>query len=682
MDYKGKIKTKNLFAWLLVCILCISMSIVIAPQSVMAESVSADKFVQTEFSNDSWEIINKDQTDVSQLKEATSELSGFEFTSDGRFGGQIVSKDKHTGALTIEMDFSGEMDGSVAYTYMYIGRNSKDAVSQDNWDDAGIVLGFHLRGVGLYDNGYTGDILESWRCRFDAGVGNWYPVYNTSAYRTGSFSYKIVITESTLTIYGEWNKTSDAAGSVVIDNAGYALSDGYVAISNRYSRYTNSSFKVNDKYTSIADWDKHGEVNLVEGNSISSSVSLKDVDNVSGSTTPEIDNPMLVSKFSVSTANVAENAEVFSLDLAVQTIRPRSESVRFLIGLSENNDSPSLEFYVGSEGVSGGGTCVYFFDSVYTGYVDGLPISQFTISIKGYQNGDVVVSYECPNVINNACSGHSKTFSSIDVNGKIGIQTITSNDAPQSQGITITKLSSAESLFAGYYNKATITLTDGANPKTETIYSSTYTLPTTFTEGKTLIGWLDDENNLQKPGKVYTELSDMTFTAVEVDLGFALEDGASIRIDEVGDTSGIRFTAVYNTEAMAEISDYVLEKGMLLVHTSAFDVNDSDAEKASKFIYKDTLAHAFTSAGMIDGENTKLSLAIYEIDSSNFATAISARAYIKINYADGADYIYTDFTVAKNSRSINEVATSLLGTEFYNSLTPEQQDIIDIYAGV
>lgn len=682
MDYKVKI-TRKLFTWLLLFVLCLAIPMTIAPKGAMAEPAPSDKLVQTEFSNESWEIVNKDQTDVSEIKEASTELTGLQFTSQERFGGQIVSKNQVTGDITIEMDFSGTMDGSVAYTYMYIGRKSKDAVSQDNWADAGIVLGFHIRGVALYDDAYTEDMGEHWRCRFDAGVGNWRPIYSAGAYRTDSFSYKIVITESELIIYGEWNKTSDPAGRVAIDNAGYALSNGYVAISNRYSTYTTSSFKVNNSYTSIADWDKYGDVTFAEGNSVPSSVSLKDVDNVKSSTTPETDNPMLVSKFVVSTQNVEENAEVFSLNLDVQTIRPRSESVRFLIGLSENNDNPSLDFYVGSVGVSDGGACCYFFDGAYTTYnADDLPVSRFIISIKGYQNGDVVVSYECPKVISNDCVGHSKTFSGVDVNGKIGIQTITSNDAPQSQGITITKLSSAESLFSGYIVKEkTVTLTNGVDTQTETTSSDKYILPKTFTQGKTLIGWLDSEDNLQKPGKEITLSGDAMFTAVEVDLGFALIDGASVRIDTVGNTSGIRFTAIYNTSAMAEISEYVLEKGMLLVRTSAFEVGTTDAQKSELFIYKGTLAHAFENVGVVDGELTKHAYAIYNIKSADYATAISARAYIKINYADGVDYIYTTYTEEHNSRSIKTVATNLKGTEFYNGLTVEQQGIIDLYAG-
>ena len=192
---------------------------------------------------------------------------------------------------------------------------------------------------------------------------------------------------------------------------------------------------------------------------------------------------------------------------------------------------------------------------------------------------------------------------------------------------------------------------------------------------------LDEENNLQKPGKVCALTSDATFTAVEVYLGFALVDGASIRIDQVGDTSGIRFTAVYNTSAMKEIESYVSEIGMLLVKTSAFDSDTSDAQKAAAFIYKDSLAHEFNYAGVEDGELTKRTCAIYQIPESDFGTAISARAYIKINYADGEGYIYTDFTEANNSRSIKEAAKNLQGTDFYNGLDADQKLIIDSYAG-
>lgn len=681
-----KINARNLLTLLLSCILCVAMAIAIVPQGAIAQTVATEKLVQTEFTNESWEIVNKDQTDVSEIKEESPTLSGLEFTSDGRFGGQIVSKDKYTGALTIEMDFSGTMDPNVAYTYMYIGRNSTSAISQENWsNDGGIVLGFHIKGVALYDETCTEQEMgEHWRCRFDSGVGFWRPIYSAGGYRDGNFSYKIVINASGVEVYSEYNtqyNDPNPLGRVTLANSDFSLTNGYIAISNRYSKYTLNSFKVNGNYTSVNDWDKHDGVTFSEGSNIPSQVVLKDVDNVKSSTSPITENPLLVSKFTVSTDGVEAGAEVFSLDLDVQTIRPRNDYFRFLIGLSENNDNPTKEINFTSLGVSDGGTCCYMFDSYHGGaYLDGLAINYVTISIKGYQNGNVVVTYKCPDP---ACPSHTATFTEVDVNGKIGIQTITGNDAPKSQGITIKKLASSESLFSGNVAKQSlITLTDGTNVKTEKVNSTNYTLPTTFTVGKTLIGWVDNEGKLQKPGKLYAEISDMTFTAVEVDLEFALEEGASIRIDTVGDTSGIRFTAMYNTKAMEEISEYVLEKGMLLVKTSAFAEDSTDAQKATLFIYKDTLAHAFAGEGVIKGDLTRHAYAIYDIGENDFETEISARAYIKINYADGEGFIYTDFSIANNSRSIKTVAEAMQGSDFYNNeLDTEQQAVVDKYAG-
>ncbi len=679
-----KINVRKLLTLLLSCILCVAMAIAIVPQGAMAQTATDGKLAVQEFSNSDWEIVNKDQTDVSEINEAELALTGLEFTNNGRFGGQIVSKDEHTGALTIEMDFSGTMDTTVAYTYMYVGRNSTDAISQDNWSSDGIVLGFHVKGVALYDENYTEDEGDHKVCRFESEKGAWRSVYTAGGWRSEIFSYKIVINESGVEVYSEWNtqnNDSNPVGRVALDNSDFSLTNGYIAISNRYSTYTMNNFKVNGNYTKISDWDKHGDVTM-ESVVIPGSVTLKDVDNVKSSTSPITENPLLVSKFAVSTDGVEADAEVFSLDLDVQTIRPRNDYFRFLIGLSENNDNPTKEINFTSNGVSDGGTCVYIFDNSSGAYVDGLSINKVTISIKGYQNGEVVVTYKCPYP---ACPIHTATFTDVDLNGKIGIQTITDSDAPQSQGITVSRKSDAENLFTGNVanQPVIITLTNGETVSTQTVYADSYALPSMFTAGETLIGWLDSDGALQKPGKVYNELSDMTFTAVEVDLGFALEKGASIRIDTAGETSGIRFTAIYNTDAMAEISDYVLEKGMLLVKTSAFEQGSTDAQKAAAFIYKTNLAHTFENDGIFDEVEgiTKHSYAIYEIGEADYETEISARAYIKINYADGADYIYTDFTLENNSRSVKVVAQYIKDTDFYEGLDDDQKAIIDLYAG-
>lgn len=210
------------------------------------------------------------------------------------------------------------------------------------------------------------------------------------------------------------------------------------------------------------------------------------------------------------------------------------------------------------------------------------------------------------------------------------------------------------------------------------------TLPT-FTQNtdEVFVGWklVDGTNTyLYKAGEQVALTKSVTFSAITVD--FDMIKGASIRVAESADDAGIRFACTIDAIDYAALGDFAIEFGTLILPTASLDgkefiVDNFDLDPAAKQILviegmnydTDTIEGAILYTGVMS-----------KVNPANYARAFSARGYIKINYTNGAGYIYTDYNAENNSRSISEVAKKVKESSVYASYTDGQKAVIDAYA--
>jgi hypothetical protein len=199
---------------------------------------------------------------------------------------------------------------------------------------------------------------------------------------------------------------------------------------------------------------------------------------------------------------------------------------------------------------------------------------------------------------------------------------------------------------------------------------------------KLFVGWAltdGDETYLYKAGEEISVTANAVLTAVNID--FTMNRGASIRVGETADSSGMRFSARYSNADMEALDGFVLERGMLILPTDTLE---------GKEITLDNFDPAANQILVIKGTNatdlgteTLFTGVIQKIKTTNYDRAFSARAYMLINYTNGADYIYTDYNEDDHSRSVKYVATAVKNdVEVYESFSTERQAVINAYAGV
>lgn len=212
----------------------------------------------------------------------------------------------------------------------------------------------------------------------------------------------------------------------------------------------------------------------------------------------------------------------------------------------------------------------------------------------------------------------------------------------------------------------------------EKIVLPEYNLPT----NKLFIGWkitVDNVDYLYKAGEEITLSSNAVLTAVNID--FVMNKGASIRVGDTADNSGLRFSASYSNADYAELGDFVLERGMIILPTDTlgskeFVLENFNPDPSAKEIL------VIKGTNITDlGTETIFTGVIQKVKVANYTRAFSARAYLKINYTNGVGYVYADYNESEHSRSIKYVATAVIAdTEVYNSFSPEKQAIINAYA--
>jgi len=199
---------------------------------------------------------------------------------------------------------------------------------------------------------------------------------------------------------------------------------------------------------------------------------------------------------------------------------------------------------------------------------------------------------------------------------------------------------------------------------------------------KLFIGWkltVDSVDYLYKTGEEITLSQDAVLTAVSID--FTMNMGASIRVGDTAEQSGLRFSARYSNADYDAISEFILERGMLILPTDTlgdkeFILDNFNPDPSAKQIL------VIKGTNVTDlGDDTMFTGVIQNVKVANYARAFSARAYLKIDYTSGAEYVYADYNEMAHSRSVKYVAKAVIAdTEVYNSFSPEKQAVLNAYA--
>ena len=211
----------------------------------------------------------------------------------------------------------------------------------------------------------------------------------------------------------------------------------------------------------------------------------------------------------------------------------------------------------------------------------------------------------------------------------------------------------------------------------------TFSEPTKIS-GKTFIGWKFN-GELYAVGesvKIADFLfDDGTFPLLEaVYVGYALEDGASIRYDSTLASSGIRFTALLDETDFQTYQEYIVGVGIILmpndkIRSKEFTLQNYNGDGEAKNVYVESTAISFDSKGKFT-----LRAALVSVLEKNYDRAFSARAYLSVCYHGGAAaYVWETYI---STRSVCQVAQLALDENaIKNTLNDTQKSILQAYVG-
>ena len=185
---------------------------------------------------------------------------------------------------------------------------------------------------------------------------------------------------------------------------------------------------------------------------------------------------------------------------------------------------------------------------------------------------------------------------------------------------------------------------------------------------KTFIGWTDGENLYKAGETIYGLTSEKTYSVVE--LSFAM-DGAEIKTYE---SAGIRFLSIYNTAEFDVIKDYVTEVGTVIARENTFTGDLTvDVEDIMKIVATDGIRE--------NGENTEIRAGIDNIKTNGtlITTGLYARAYLKVTYASGVDYVYTE---ALDEAKVARTIANTYVTENPDELLDDDLNVIKALYGI
>lgn len=180
-----------------------------------------------------------------------------------------------------------------------------------------------------------------------------------------------------------------------------------------------------------------------------------------------------------------------------------------------------------------------------------------------------------------------------------------------------------------------------------------FALPQTQTD-KLYLGWVF-QDELVQAGKT-VEIASYTKRTIETEavcVGYGLINGASIRYDQTGDSSGIRFGAKLLTEDFAAFEEYIQGIGIIVM--------PSDLLGSSEFILANyggagQAKNFFVPSEEIvsEGDYFTLYATIVKMLKSNYNRSLCARAYV---LTESGEYLWGS-TIEK--RSVYQVATTIM----------------------
>ncbi len=173
---------------------------------------------------------------------------------------------------------------------------------------------------------------------------------------------------------------------------------------------------------------------------------------------------------------------------------------------------------------------------------------------------------------------------------------------------------------------------------------------------KVFIGWTTDAEgtaDLYPAGYTYAVEEDVTFYAVWI--GFAMQDGAAVRLTADGETSGLRFLVDIDSASYNEWNGSLIAGiGTFIVPTEYLGGVEFVHSTFPAGYYSDVPVQKWNTA---EGDVWTYTAALTKISVSQYARSMSARGYLLINYTSGQDYVYTPYTEELNARNIYQVAT-------------------------
>lgn len=184
----------------------------------------------------------------------------------------------------------------------------------------------------------------------------------------------------------------------------------------------------------------------------------------------------------------------------------------------------------------------------------------------------------------------------------------------------------------------------GQTTEKKVLAEGEYTLATPeFSTTKAFVGWVWNDKLYAAGATVdleaYTELS---LDVEALYIGYALKRGASIRYDEVGTSSGIRFASVLQRDEAWQ--PYVKAIGVIVMPKDKI----TTAEFTWQNYNGDGQAKNFSvTADAIDFQNGAtftLNAAITEVLARNYNRTFAARAYIVLDYHGTETYVWEDYT--------------------------------------
>ena len=241
----------------------------------------------------------------------------------------------------------------------------------------------------------------------------------------------------------------------------------------------------------------------------------------------------------------------------------------------------------------------------------------------------------------------------------------------------------------------TITKTVGDTTVVETV-SGDYTLPEISKEEYISLGW-DVDGKLYKGGTTIPAKTE-GYTIKAVYAAFSQIDGAQVRISAPSDekVGGIRFVCKLGSDSKSE---HIVQMGLLIMPTNYMtngalthaNYGPTNAQGSTpgyrEFVVNSADMQLEVYAQDTEANGTEgyyLKGSIVNLYDYNYTRSYSARSFLKVQYADGVEYVYTDYNKDNNARKICDIAKKMIETypDQYAPIKNKTYPIVYEYAKV